>query len=129
LPDTAHTRAYLQSRIHEERARHARHGHPFAIIIFEALPATDGVAVPRRIAWLIEALQRHVRPSDVIARAFEDTVVVLLVETDETGARDALFRLRGMIAESGSASRWRIACYAYPRDAAAIAELPLLAAA
>ena len=129
MPAPAHDRAYLQSRIEEERARHGRHGHPFALLVFEALPARDGVPVPRKIAWLLEALQHQLRPSDVVARAFDDTVVALLVETHAEGARDAQFRLRGLIASAGTAASWRLACYVYPQDTAAIAALPLMAAA
>ena len=48
----SHTRPYLQSRIHEEAARHGRHGHPFALLVFEAVVTGDGVPVHRKIEWL-----------------------------------------------------------------------------
>ena len=124
-----HDRSYLQSRVREEAARHARHGHPFALLVFEAVVTGDGVPVHRKLDWLEEVLRTHVRPSDVIARAFDDTIVALLVETDAVGARDALFRLRRIIAETGSGASWRPAIYTFPRDGAAICALPLLTAA
>ena len=120
-----HDRPYLQSRIHEESARYARHGHPFALLVFEAVATNDGVPVRRKLDWLEEVLRAHVRPSDVIARAFDDTIVALLVQTGADGARDALFRLRRLIAESGTGASWRPAMYAYPADAALINTSPM----
>jgi len=109
-------------------ARHARHGHPFALLVFEALPG-DGTPVRRKLDLLAAALPTRFRPSDIIARAFEDTIVVLLVETDAAGAHDALFRLRNMLAAMGGGASWRIESYAYPHDAAAMTALPLMTAA
>jgi GGDEF domain-containing protein len=125
---TKHDRRYLQDRLAEEIARHARHGHPFAVIILEAQPATAGVSVRQRVDAAIEALQPQLRPSDVMARAFEDVIAILLIETGAEGARDAMLRLRGRLASTGAAA-WRIDSYVYPRDAAAILELPLATAA
>jgi hypothetical protein len=123
-----HDRQYLQSRIREEIDRGARHGHPFTILVFEAQPVSDGVSVRHRTEAAIEAMLPQLRPSDVIARAFEDAVAVLLVETDAWGAKHALMRLRGRLGVLGSRA-WRIEVYTYPRDAEPIASLPLLTAA
>ena len=125
----SHTRPYLQSRIHEEAARHDRHGHPFALLVFEAVVTADGVPVHRKVEWLESVLRTHVRPSDIVARAFDDTIVALLVETDAAGAPDALFRLRRIIAESGTGASWRPALYVYPEDQPSILALPLVTAA
>lgn len=123
-----HDRAYLQSRVNEEMARAQRHGHPFSLLIFEAVPATDGVPVRRKIDRTIELLLGRLRPSDVVARAFEDMIVVLLTETDADGAKDALFRLRSRLWVSGIAS-WGVAMYTFPQDQPVIDTLPALNAA
>lgn len=125
---TKHDRRYLQDRLAEEINRHARHGHPFSMIVLEAQPAADGVSVRQRLDAAIEALTPQLRPSDVIARAFEDVIGILLVETDAPGAQDALLRLRGRLAFIGGTS-WQITTYSYPRDAEAIAVSPLATAA
>lgn len=124
-----HDRAYLRSRIQEETSRHQRHSHPFALLVFEAGLTGDGVTVRRKCDWLEDLLRARLRPSDVIARAFEDTVVALLVETGRDGAHDALFRVRGMIAASGAGAGWHIDSYVFPDDAGAIAALTLMTAA
>jgi GGDEF domain-containing protein len=123
-----HDRRYLQDRLREEIDRHARYGHPFAVVVLEALPAADGIPVRQRVDAAIEALRSQLRPSDVIARAFEDVIALLLVETDAAGAHDALLRLRGRLARIGPAA-WRITSYNYPKDATRIAALPLATAA
>ena len=123
-----HDRQYLQNRIREEIDRASRHGHPFTLLLFEAQPISDGVSVRHRIEAAMEAMLPQLRPSDVIARAFEDAIAVLLVETDPWGAKHALMRLRGRLAALGSLA-WRVETYTYPRDAEPIATLPLLTAA
>jgi GGDEF domain-containing protein len=123
-----HDRRYLQDRIGEEIARHARYGHPFALFVFEAQPIADGVSVRHRVNEAIESMRPQLRPSDVIARVFEDAIAVLLVETDADGAKHTLLRLRGRLATLGSLS-WRVDTYVYPRDDETIAALPLSTAA
>jgi GGDEF domain-containing protein len=123
-----HDRRYLQDRIREEIDRAARHGHPFALFLFEAQPIADGVSVRQRIDAAIDAIRPQLRPSDVIARTFEDAIGVLLVETDVWGAKHAMLRLRGRLATLGSLA-WRIETYVYPKDAETIAGLPLSTAA
>ena len=123
-----HDRPYLQSRIREEMDRARRYGHPFSILVLEAHPAVDGLPVRKKVDMVIERVCAGLRPSDIVARAFDDTVVVLLVETDATGARDALFRLRNRLFNAGMAS-WSIASFTYPRDEDAIGALPVFTAA
>jgi GGDEF domain-containing protein len=123
-----HDRRYLQDRLAEEVDRYARHQHPFALFVFEAQPIADGISVRHRLNEAIESMRPQLRPSDVIARVFEDAIAVLLVETDANGAKHALLRLRGRLATLGSLA-WRIETYAYPRDAESIAALPLATAA
>ncbi len=122
-----HGREYIQARIREEIARSARFGHPFALLIFELLPASDGIPTRRKMEAGIEALNASVRNYDVVARAFDDTVVVLLIETDAQGARDALLRIRNRLARAAGA--WQVTTYNYPQHQDAIETLPLLTAA
>jgi hypothetical protein len=118
-----HDRMYIEARIREEIARSRRYGHPFAIVTFEAIPGTDGVPVHTRVDAVSAIIQQQVRPSDVVARAFDDVIVLLLVETDAAGASDAVFRLRSRLQGHG---RWTITTYTFPADADAIAALPAL---
>jgi hypothetical protein len=126
--EVVHDRGYMQSRLREEMARHARHGHPFAIVLFEARPG-DRLQIRRRIDWWAETICARLRPSDVIARAFDDTIVALLVETDAMGAHDVVFRLRNVLASSGAGAGWTLESYIFPQDEQVIRALPLLTAA
>ena len=90
------------------------------MITFEAVPGADGVPLAQRLRHALETIASHVRPSDVVARLHDDTVALLLVETDGPGAHDALFRVRATLAGSG---RWEIVSYAYPADAETIATI------
>jgi GGDEF domain-containing protein len=124
----SHDRRYLQDRVHEEIDRCRRHGHPFSLLVFEARPVSDGILIRQKIGIAMEILRGQLRPSDVMARAFDDTIAVLLVETDATGAKDALLRLRGRLALVGGTT-WRIDVHAYPRDEDNIRHLAMLTAA
>jgi hypothetical protein len=117
----------MRSRLREALGAGARYGRPFSLVLVEALPGTDGHPVRARIRAVTGALVEDLRPSDVIATVFEDTVAVLLAETDADTARDAVFRMRALLARHGGA--WRIATYSYPAEREAIERLSLLEAA
>jgi GGDEF domain-containing protein len=122
----AHDRSYMQDRLREEIARAKRYGTPFAVIVFEAT-ASDGAPLRTRLERALQAIVPVVRPSDVVALVFEDTIAVLLVQTSAASAKDALLRMRDRVAQvSGS---WSVTAYTYPRHEAAIEALPLLTAA
>jgi len=122
-----HGRDYIQARIREEIARSARFGHPFSLLIFEEVPSADGILPHKKIELGIAALAGVVRKSDVIAHAFDDTIVVLLVETDVAGAKDALMHMRERLARY--AGSWQVTVYDFPAHQAEIETLPLLTAA
>jgi hypothetical protein len=122
-----HERVYIQARIREEIERATRFGHPFALLIFEEVPAADGIVPHRKIEQGMAAIAGVARMCDVVARAFDDTIVVLLVETDAMGAKDALMRMRARLARTAGA--WQVTVYNYPKHRAAIETLPLLTAA
>jgi len=121
-----HKRAYMQSRLREEIARARRYGTPFAIAVFETV-ASDGLPLRKKMEYALSMIAGAVRTSDVVALAFEDTIVVLLVQTDATAVKDALLRVRNSV--SRQAGGWQMTTYVFPRDEAAIEALPLFTAA
>lgn len=123
MPDV-HDRAYLQARLREELERARRHGSPFALLVFEAVPSNDGIPLGKRVRAALEAVAPQLRGSDVVARVFEDTIAALLVETDERGAADALLRLRSRVMVH--AGRWHATLLTYPRQGADIEQSALL---
>jgi len=128
MPGTeTHDRAYIQSRLREEIARARRYDRRFALLLFEAVPSTDGIPIRRKVDYALEAIRATIRPSDVVARVFEDTVLVLLVETDARGARDALMRIRNRVARQ--AGNWQVTTFLFPEHAENIEGLPALSAA
>jgi hypothetical protein len=127
MASETHDRTYLQSRLREELDRARRYERGFSLLIFEAVPATDGIPIGRKVDHALEAISPQLRTSDVLCRVFDDTLVALLVETDEHGAHDALFRIRNRLVTQ--AGRWRMTIYCFPRDRAEIENSPFLSAA
>ncbi|HYM14976.1 MAG TPA: hypothetical protein VEZ14_05415 [Dehalococcoidia bacterium] len=128
MPETdTHDRAYMRERLREEIARARRYDRRFAVLIFEALPSSDGMPIRRKVEVALSAIRTTVRPSDVVGRVFEDTILLLLVETDLRGTKDALLRIRNRV--SRYAGNWRVSAYAFPEQAKLIEGLPMLAAA
>ena len=125
-PAVAHTREYLQGRLSEELARAKRYGTPFALVTFEATESA-GVSIRRKMKYALDEIAHTLRASDVVSLAFEDTIVVLLVQTTLSDATAALFRMRDRVARENGG--WNVATYAFPRDREAIELLPLLTAA
>jgi GGDEF domain-containing protein len=112
-----HDRAYFRSRLSEEMLRAARHARPFTVLWFEALPSSGGHPLAAKVDGAIALLAARVRSSDVLARIYDDTLAVLLIEAAGESARDALQRLRGALATHAG---WRASVYAYPGDARAM---------
>jgi hypothetical protein len=111
-------RQSLRLLLAEELDRARRYGRAFSVLTFQELPAADGLSIREKMRLALELVDDLVRASDIIAQPYEDTLVIVLVETDEAGARDALFRLRNRLASrSGS---WRTSLLTFPADADAI---------
>jgi hypothetical protein len=127
VPSEKHDRAYFQSRLREELERARRYARLFALLVFEAVPATDGIPLSHKMDLALDAVASQIRASDVVARVFDDTIVAILVETDADGAQDALFRIRNRLVRA--AGRWPVTTYHFPRDSAAIEDSPVLTAA
>ena len=126
-PSEAHDRSYMQSRLREEIARAKRHGRQFGVLVFEEVPSADGLRMREKLAYGLKAISATARDYDIVGRAYEDTIAVLLIETDARGMHDALFRFRSCI--SRQAGSWKVIAYHYPEDAETIETLPLLSAA
>ncbi|HZP58007.1 MAG TPA: hypothetical protein VFC53_10730 [Dehalococcoidia bacterium] len=124
---TVHDRTYLRFRLEEETGRARRYGHPFGLLVFEAVPATDALPIRMKVKQALAAIQATVRGSDVIAQVYEDMLVVLLVETEPQGVHDALFRIRSRITRA--AGKWQVTLLTFPDHAAQIAALPFAQAA
>jgi hypothetical protein len=122
-----HDRAYFQSRLREELERARRHQRLFALLVFEAVPSTDGIPLRQKVEFALDAIASQIRASDVVARVFDDTIAAMLVETDADGAQDALFRIRNRLVRQ--AGRWQVTTYHFPRDRAAIEQSAFLTAA
>jgi hypothetical protein len=127
MPSRTHDRVYFQSRLREELDRARRYQREFSLLVFEAVPATDGIPLRKKVEQALTTIAAQLRTSDVLSRVFDDTLVALLVETDEHGAHDALFRIRNrLVAQAG---RWQVTIYCFPRDRADIENSSLLTAA
>src|SRR6185295_5545976 len=110
--------SYMQSRLREEIARARRHNTPFTLVQFESIPA-DGLPMHEKMKYALDVVSASVRTSDVVALAFDDTIVALLVQTDILNAKDALQRIRSRVAQHSG--MWRLSAYVYPDDVEAIA--------
>lgn len=122
-----HDRAYMRERVRQELARARRHKHPFAVLLFELLPSPDGLLPRRKMEAGLQILSASIRAEDCVGKAFEDTIAVLLIETDALGAKDTLMRLRNRLMRI--AGSWQVTAYTFPIHEQAIEQLPLLAAA
>ena len=74
----------------------------------------------------LEVLRRSLREYDFAYKVFEDTLAVVLLETDYAGARSALQRLSQRLAVHSG--RWEAHVYPYPERAEEICQLPALLA-
>jgi hypothetical protein len=117
----------LRARLEEETERSVRYRHRFALLLFEALPASDGLPIRQKMALALHAVEAVVRGSDVIARPYDDVLAVILVETDAAGAHDALFRIRQRIIDA--AGTWKVTTLLFPEQADAIGAMTFLQAA
>lgn len=127
MASATHDRGYFQSRLREELDRARRYQRVFAVIVFEALPANDGMPIGRKVERAVDLIALQLRTSDVVSRVFEDTIAALLVETNESGAHDALFRIRNRLASQSG--RWQVTAYNYPQHRDEIENSTLLTAA
>jgi hypothetical protein len=120
-------RVHLGIRMHEELDRARRYQRLFSVLMFEEVPASDGLPIHTKMARALAAMFAVVRISDLVGQPYDDTLVVVLVETDRRGAHDALFRIRTRIADR--AGTWRVTTLIFPEDSDAIEGAEFLRAA
>lgn len=125
MQDYPSRRAAFQQRLREEIARSDRYGRHFVLLILEAIPASTGMPLPRKLDCGLTVVRNALRTCDVVAAVYEDTIAALMVETDRAGATAAEIRIRHRL--SAECPGWRIASYVHPGQS--IESLPLLAAA
>jgi hypothetical protein len=125
MPKTrVHDARYLESRVWEEMERCYRYGRSFSLLIFRELAVQCDVP-ELRFENALAIMTAQLRTTDIIAQPEPKTLAVLLVETDATGARRVLDRLRVEIGVAG----WAIESMSFPTDSAAIEALPFLSPA
>ncbi len=97
-------RRYMIIRAEEEIKRSSRRGYPLSCLLLDIDKFTDvndtwghtiGDAVLRDLAHIVT---RTMRASDIVARYRDDEYIVLLTDTDATGAQIAANRLRDAVA-------------------------------
>lgn len=119
-------RPIFQARLRQEIARSRRFNRPFVLVLLEAHLGNDSAPRRIRVSRGLEVLRRCLREYDLCHKVFEDTLVAVLLETDQAGAKAAIQRIAQQLAiQSG---QWTVTLYAYPEREDAIVELPALTA-
>jgi diguanylate cyclase (GGDEF)-like protein len=99
-----YNRRYMMIRVEEEILRSSRRGHPLSCMLVDIDSFTKvnddwghqtGDSILRDLAHLIT---RTLRASDIICRYRDDQFLILLTDTDASGAQIASNRLRDIIA-------------------------------
>ncbi len=103
-------RGTFLARARDEIFRAERTRRSLALVLleldgFEAVRrSTDGAAVDEIVATFGQAVARAIRGIDVPARWSRDVFAVLLLEADETNARQAVDRIRAAAAQAAGAT-------------------------
>jgi GGDEF domain-containing protein len=101
-----------------------RYGRHFSLLVFQHLAASGDRG--ERLRETLSIMAARLRSTDIIARVADDTIAVVLVETDPPGAARALERLADLFSTGGE---WRSEALSFPTDSPAIEALPFLAEA
>jgi hypothetical protein len=115
---------YFSRRVKEEIARSRRSGTRFSLAVFTSHPL-DGEPPEITCMQGLPAILNGVRETDVVSRISRDTVAVLLIDADGTGARKAAFRLLEHIGDD--VGRWQVSLLDYPARESTMRELGLVA--
>lgn len=99
-------RRYLLQRLKEEMKKSWRFGHPFSVVLVEAvfLPAEGGEKERGEeelevLGEMAEVIKRAVRDYDVVGRYSREEFLLLLPQTDARGASALAERLRRLLDE------------------------------
>jgi diguanylate cyclase (GGDEF)-like protein len=101
----AYNRAFLVEYLNKNLALAERRDAGLGVLAidldhFKRLNDTHGHAAgDRALIATVEAIQREVRSADAVVRHGGEEIVVVLIDTDLSGALDAAERVRGAIAE------------------------------
>lgn len=99
-----YNRRYLDAQLHSEAERAQRYGRPLAVIVwdvdhFKKINDTHGHATGDLVLQrLVERASAELRPSDWMARYGGEEFVIVLPETDATGALGTAERIRALLA-------------------------------
>ncbi len=115
LTGLANTRLFFR-QVEQERQRALRYGHPFAVAYldldnFKEVNDRWGHEVGDRVLRAIaEVLTSNLRSTDLPARLGGDEFALLLVETGETEATEALGKLHARLLEAMARGGWPVGC-------------------
>lgn len=102
------------SRMADEIVRSDRYEHPFTILTLRP-PDSSKTARALKTEWLESSASGLTRGCDVIAiLEHEPMLVILLPETDVSGAGNLLERLRSVVDNSGQ--EWQYGLFEYPQN-------------
>ena len=92
----------------------ARNGNPFVLVYvdlddFKKVNDTRGHAEgDRTLKTIASALTQSVRRTDIVGRLGGDEFAVLLPETDETGSREVIDKIRANLSSAAAAAGWPV---------------------
>jgi diguanylate cyclase (GGDEF)-like protein len=95
---------YMESRISEELKRVERISRPFSVLRvdleeFKNIHFKYGALFSNEVLRsIVEAVRHEIRESDLLGRLHSDSLILLLPETPEIGARSAAQRIQDIIA-------------------------------
>lgn len=116
--------SYFSRRLNEEIARAKRGRGRFSIAVFTSQPPSGEIpeiACTRGLPGLLTA----VRETDCVARIGNDTITVLLIDSDGEGSRKAALRLLERVGDE--ASRWSVRVLEYPEQESVLCDLGFVA--
>ena len=111
----------FMARLADEIVRSDRYEHPFAILTLQP-PAGAQDFADLTTHWLESSASGLTRGCDVVAVLDNGSMlIVMLPETDVSGAGSVLERLRSAIAETEQ--EWEFGLFEYPQNKAQLQEL------
>jgi hypothetical protein len=116
--------AYFSRRVADEVARVKRSNSAFSIALFTSQP--EPAELPE-IACVrgLPAILDGVRETDAVCRIDNDSIAVLLIDTNGEGSRKAALRLLERMGDE--IGRWRVSVLEYPERESILFDLGLVA--
>ena len=88
---------YIRLRLEQELDRSRRAGHPLAVILLSPNPPLGGRAPEEALTAAAVAVSASARRADLVGWLDADTIVVVLPDSDDSGARQAAQRWKNQI--------------------------------